>query len=301
MDKQLQSPSPKAADRLQMKYCYGGTALYQPGEVLGPRLLTDFEAVLIIDGFPTYERDSRRYRLKPGSIHVARPGVRERYLWDTEARTRHAYLHFELESVPREWGSPEIWPVCQLQPPPITGHLLRHLMERAVQRADWPAVVPNDGDNRLMEVFLEIYIQGADDSGAESSHDLSEPVRRATQFMRERLDSPSFEPFPLAELAATAHVTPKHLCRTFQKELGVSPMKACRLMQFQLAIPLLARSNLPIKSIAERCGFPDQLHFSKSFRQTFGKSPREIRDEILSGERPPANPLPAALMPRLYW
>ena len=297
-------PSPEsneASNRLQMRYCYGGTALYEPGEVLGPRLLTDFEAVLIIDGFPTYERDSMKYRLSPGSIHVARPGVRERYLWDTEARTRHAYLHFDLESVPHEWGAAETWPVYQREPRPIVGQLLRHLIESAVQKTDWPAIRPHDGDNRVMEAFLELYIQGTKDSEAGPSHDLSEPVRRASKFMRERLDSPSFEPFSLDELAASAHVTPKHLCRTFQLELGVSPMKACRLMQFQLAIPLLARSNLSIKAIAERCGFPDQLHFSKSFRQAFGQSPRKIRADLLQGNRPPSNPLPAALMPRLYW
>ena len=78
-------------------------------------------------------------------------------------------------------------------------------------------------------------------------------------------------------------------------------MKACRLMQFQLAIPLLARTNFRIKAVAERCGFHDQLHFSRSFAQTFGQSPKQIRESMQQGQPPPPNPLPAELMPRLYW
>jgi len=40
----------KTGSRLKLAYLYSGTALYRPGEVLGPRLLKDFEAVLIIGG-----------------------------------------------------------------------------------------------------------------------------------------------------------------------------------------------------------------------------------------------------------
>jgi len=284
-----------------MAYCYGGTALYEPGEVLGPRDLTDFEAVLVIDGFPRYESGEGGQVLEPGSIHVAQPGARETYRWDAKARTRHAYLHFELETIPSDWPDPVDWPRWQLHPQPVLGQLLRHIIERAIHHPDWPAQRPEDSDNRLLETFLDMYLSEQDARGMPQPRFLSEPVRRAAKFMRERLDSPEFVPFTLDELAGAAHVSTKHLCRAFRKELGVSPMKACRLMQFQLAIPLLARSNLRIKAIAERCGFPDQLHFSRYFSQTFGRSPRQVRKAMQQGEAPPPNPLPPALMPRLYW
>jgi AraC family transcriptional regulator len=297
----MKTTTPTSASRLRMAYCYGGTALYEPGEVLGPRLLTDFEAVLVIDGFPRYETSEGSQVLEPGAILISQSGARETYHWDTKARTRHAYLHFALESIPADWPSPANWPRWQLHPPPAAGELLRHIIERAIHHPDWPAQKPKDADNRLLETFLDIYLSEEDARGVAPSLFLSEPVRRAAKFMRERLDCPKFEPFALDDLAAAAHVSTKHLCRAFQKELGVSPMKACRLMQFQLAIPLLARTNLRIKAIAERCGFSDQLHFSRYFSQTFGLSPSQSRGAMLQGHPPPPNPLPAALMPRLYW
>ena len=62
-----------------MSYCFGGTVLYDPKEVLGPRVLTDFEAVMIIDGFPQYDNGRAVQMLEPGSLLIARPGTTETY------------------------------------------------------------------------------------------------------------------------------------------------------------------------------------------------------------------------------
>lgn len=297
----MSKTKPLRSDRLRMSYCFGGTVLYDPKEVLGPRVLTDFEAVMIIDGFPRYDNGHAVQTLEPGSLLIARPGTTETYRWDTRGRTRHAYLHFDLESIPPDWPEPTAWPDWRLHPPAIAGHLLRTMIERALSHPDWPASRPHDTDNRIVEALIDIYITGVDPGRDTSTPVLSDPVMRAAKFMRERLDTVTFVPYTLNELAEASRVTPKHLCRAFQQELGLSPMKACRLMQFQLAIPLLAQSNLSIKAIAERCGFPDQLHFSRNFHRTFGAPPTRLRHAILRGQPPPASPLPPALMPRLYW
>ena len=287
--------------RLELTYCYGGTVQHEPGEVLGPRILTDYEAVLVIEGFPLYQTDHASTILEPGSILIAQPGTRETYIWDQQRMTRHAYIHFNLDVIPPDWPPPDEWPRLVVSPPPILGQLFRHLTERAFSHPEWPAQKPDPRQNHLFETFLELYLHTHQNDPTASYRILSEPVQRAAQFMRERLDSVRFEPFSLNELAACGHVTPKHLCRAFTNELGISPMKACRLMQFQLAIPLLARSNMNIKQIAERCGFQDQLYFSRTFSRTFGQSPSQVRKAILSGRTPPTVPLPPALMPRMYW
>jgi len=297
----MQSENPEREDRLQLSYCYGGTVQYEPGEILGPRMLTDYEAVLILAGSPHYETAAGFQALAPGSILIARPGTRETYHWDPTGRTRHAYLHFNMEKIPADWPATATWPQRIISPPSILGQLFRHLLERTRQHPEWPSRNPDSLENHLFETFLELYFQFEQENGAIPPGILSEPVRRATKFMRERLDRPRVEPFTLAELAATAHVSAKHLCRVFTDELGVSPMKACRLMQFQLAIPLLARSNMSIKEVAERCGFADQLYFSRSFSRNFGHAPSKIRNAMREGQRPPVTPLPPALMPRLHW
>ncbi len=286
---------------IKTTYCYAGISVYKPGEVLGPRMLMDYETVLIIEGAPLYETDGQSHVLEPGSIVLAQPGGRETYHWDTTTHTRHAFLHFNLNRLSPHWPAPADWPRWQLHPPPILGQMLQHLIERALHHPDGPTGIPGYIDNRLLETFLDIYLSEEDVTGLTPPRFLSEPARLAAWFMRRQLDHAVFEPYTLDELATAAHVSAKHLCRVFNQELGISPMKACRLMQFQLAISLLARTNLRIKAIALRCGFPDQHHFSRAFTQNFGRSPSDVRRAIYQGQPPPSTSRPPALMPRIYW
>lgn len=287
--------------RLKLSYLYGGTVVYEAGEVLGPRLLSDFEAVLIIEGFPAYETAEGVQKLGPGSILIAQPGSHEIYYWDKKNRTRHAYLHFDLDAIPSDWPALSDWPRFNTKPAPMLAQLFRYITGQAMQYQNWPAQQPGDSDTRIFETFLDLFLTADLEMDPLSRSILSEPVRRAVKFMRTRLDNPYFAAFTLDELANAANVSAKHLCRAFRKDLGISPMKACRLVQFQLAISLLARSNHNIREISERCGFPDQLYFSRTFSQAFGQSPSRLRTSIRQGNLPPRIPLPPALTPRLHW
>ncbi len=53
------------SDRLLLGYLYGGSVRYQPGEVLGPRDLTDYELVLLTEGHAIYQADGARHETHP--------------------------------------------------------------------------------------------------------------------------------------------------------------------------------------------------------------------------------------------
>ena len=42
---------------------------------------------------------------------------------------------------------------------------------------------------------------------------------------------------------------------------------------------LMKTTNAPIGDIAVRCGYPNQLHFSQTFKKRYGQSPREWRKQ----------------------
>jgi len=162
---------------------------------------------------------------------------------------------------------------------------------------------PGNSETRLFESFLDIFLNPPAAVGETSPPEFSEPVRRALKFMRERFEAPVFKPFSLNDLSEAAHASSKHLCRVFHKELGLSPMRVYRLMQFQLAVSMLARSNRNIQDVAIRCGFSDPFYFSRSFSKIYGRSPGQLRQDMKNGAPPPPNPLPPSrsLMPRLHW
>jgi len=93
-----------------------------------------------------------------------------------------------------------------------------------------------------------------------------------------RLDAPGSD-----ELAAVAGVTRAHLGRLCRAAFGCSPQELLRGLRLDRAALLLARTDLRIATIAERCGFACPYHFSRSFRARAGCAPRAYRERLRAG------------------
>lgn len=288
-------------DRLELGYLYGGSIRYQPGETLGPRVLRDFELVLIIEGQVGYQIHDQSHRLVPGSVVLARPGFQERYAWDCELRTRHAYFHFGIDAIPHHWPDLEGWPRVRRQPDPVVAGLFRSVLDRSHRRGDHPSGSPPPTDVHLVEMLIELLLEGSAVPPPMDDMLRPEPVARAIKWMRQILEERPSGSVSLSELARQAGVSPKHLCRVFKRSVGHPPMETFRLLRLQAAVTLLLRSNLTVKEIAVQCGFDDPLYFSRCFSAAFGRSPRRMREELKEGKAPPTNPLPLDITPRVHW
>ncbi|MBT8043633.1 MAG: AraC family transcriptional regulator [Verrucomicrobiae bacterium] len=285
---------------LQISYLYGGIVNYRPGESLGERSLTDYELVLLLQGSAVYTRNGASYDLNTGSILLARPGSREQYVWDTEQNTRHAYIHFNMENIPARWGPPDSWNIIKHQPDPVIPALFRHLIERIHDHPEWPSTTPDASTCCLIESLLSVFFETKRKRESESpSRSLT--VSRALNHMRLTLDENPETPLTLGMLAEAVGVSEKHLCRLFAQSLGHSPLHTYQLLKLQLSISLLARSDLSIKEISQRCGYSDPLYFSRRFHSQFDCSPTQARRRMIAGESILQTSLPADVMPRLYW
>ncbi len=92
------------------------------------------------------------------------------------------------------------------------------------------------------------------------------------------------EPLGMEDLSQFCGVSPATLLRMFQKYLQCTPMEYLLKKRMEKAKNLLRMTELPIKEVAVRCGYPDQLYFSTVFRKHTGEAPREFRkDETNSG------------------
>jgi AraC family transcriptional regulator len=293
-------PTIRRGERLRLSYLYGGTVHYQPGETLGPRLLTDYELVLVIEGRIRYTADGSTRGLGPGHVVLGRPGFDERYVWDPRHRTRHAYFHFGMETIPLHWPEPARWPVTWTGADPIVPALFRHILDRsggAGSAATQPPLIVS----QLVETLLTLLLEAPPGGSAAEADRRPEAVERALKRMRYVLEEEPDTPVSLDDLAHHAGVTAKHLCRIFAQSVGHPPMETFRLLRLQLALALLIRSSLAVKEVAARCGFEDPLYFSRCFSATFKRSPRQVRADLRQGKPPPPGPLPVDVTPRVHW
>lgn len=79
------------------------------------------------------------------------------------------------------------------------------------------------------------------------------------------------------QIAKALNVAPRTLSRHFEVHFGVSPGEFVARVRMSSAATSLRETRRPIGEISRELGFFDQAHFSRSFRRSFGMSPREYR------------------------
>ena len=85
------------------------------------------------------------------------------------------------------------------------------------------------------------------------------------------------EPMKLDELARHVGISRRQLERIFQKHLNCVPTRYYLQLRLRRARELLLRTPKSIVDVAFSCGFVSAPHFSKCYRDFFGKPPREER------------------------
>ncbi len=84
------------------------------------------------------------------------------------------------------------------------------------------------------------------------------------------------------DLARVAALSPSHFAQLFKRTIGLSPMQFVMTFRVEQAKKMLAARDTPMIDIATSCGFADQAHFSRSFKQIEGESPSGYRARLHS-------------------
>ena len=83
--------------------------------------------------------------------------------------------------------------------------------------------------------------------------------------------------FDIARLARTAHQSPYHFLRTFERITGATPHQYVLRTRLREAARRLKTERGRVLDVALDCGFGDVSNFNRMFRAEFGVSPRVFR------------------------
>jgi AraC-like DNA-binding protein len=101
---------------------------------------------------------------------------------------------------------------------------------------------------------------------------------------------------PVGELCEEVGCSRKHMLRRFNEQIGVAPKTFARVLRFQRAVHMLghrdgaswvderelgAGRRMSWGEIALECGYFDQAHMNRDFRQFAGASPGELAASLL--------------------
>jgi AraC family transcriptional regulator of adaptative response / DNA-3-methyladenine glycosylase II len=100
-------------------------------------------------------------------------------------------------------------------------------------------------------------------------------VSRALQLIdRGFLDNDSVE-----ELAGQLGIGPRQLARLFQSHLGASPVEVAQTRRLHFAKKLIDETSMPLAEVSFAAGFGSVRRFNAVFINTYGRSPRQLRDK----------------------
>lgn len=97
------------------------------------------------------------------------------------------------------------------------------------------------------------------------------------RFARNYIDEHSNENIGLEQLASMSGYSYHRFRHLFKLRYGQSPMKYLLDKRLSQARELLARSDLPIATIAQRCGFSTAAQFCTLFKRELGETPGRYR------------------------
>ncbi len=95
--------------------------------------------------------------------------------------------------------------------------------------------------------------------------------------VRDYIDSHIAGPILVADLCALIGRSEGHFSRSFRRTFGEAPHAFVIRRRLELAARYMLETDTSLSDIALRCGFTDQAHLSKHFRQSMAQTPAAWR------------------------
>jgi AraC-like DNA-binding protein len=171
------------------------------------------------------------------------------------------------------------------QSEPMIRHLVVPLLREIVSDSDALAQSRADQLRDLWSSTVTLLLGGRD--GQRLDPELVAPARRraAEEHIKANLDDQGLTPDSVGKAVG---ISRRRVYELFARE-GVGVAEYIRAARLERVRELLAdpeSHDQPIGAIAAAAGFPNQAHFSRLFRQTYGETARDYRSRTLFGGSP---------------
>jgi AraC-like DNA-binding protein len=245
-----------------------GDVVYEPGGRFGPRVQTDYQLVVLLEGTMRVEVDGVVREVGPGEVTLLRPGGRETFAFSSERKSHHTWC-----AVHRQLVGAELRVACRRAAPvlPVTRRF-EQLMELGLGMPLTAGTQSHGLIDALGLAVLQAYLF-TDARNARRDTDEPDALRRALAWVgqegHERTDLPT--------MATAAGVSPTQLVTLFKRHLGTTPLRYVWENRTRRGAQLLRETGLTVGEVAFRCGFQTPFHFSRWVKQVYGVPPRRLR------------------------
>jgi len=105
-------------------------------------------------------------------------------------------------------------------------------------------------------------------------------LRRIKELVRAKME----DDLSLDEMAQSVGLSTTHFARMFRKSTGETPHQFVLRQRLERAQAMLRAPDARVLDVAVACGFKTQQHFAQVFRDAWGVSPTEYRQDLVGSE-----------------
>lgn len=213
------------------------------------------------------------YKLEAGQGFLICPGQVNTYCADEKTPWEYAWLEFDgvkaMEYLEMA-GLGRDRPVYQI----------RRREDGTALKEEIMAIVDNPYRSSINQIghlylFLDILIRGSINrkTGVQTGKMRDTYVKEAISFIELNYG----RAISVEDIAAFCNINRNYLNRLFKESTGKTLQNFLMYYRMKQAAELLKVSELTINEIGKRCGYQNQLHFSRAFKNIFGLSPMQWR------------------------
>ena len=155
----------------------------------------------------------------------------------------------------------------------------KDLQEQMVKEMNYIISHPKESSFHLLGhlyLFFDYFIQSAKSTRLTQSSKMSDYyIQEAIHYMEQNFQND----ISIEEIAAVCGINRSYLGKIFRNSIGRSPQEFLMNYRMVKATELLKLTSLSIADIGTAVGYGNPLHFSRAFKNIYGVSPREWRNE----------------------
>ncbi|MCI6092871.1 AraC family transcriptional regulator [bacterium] len=249
-----------------------------PAHSFGPAARNHYLFHYVISGTGTLMADDSKgvtqtYQIKSGQGFMLFPGQISTYVADKNLPWEYAWLEFDGLKV-REMieiaGITKDSPIYHAN----SKDLRQNMMEEMLY------IVKNADKSPLhlighLYLFLDYMTRSAETMRLKQGGRLRDfYIKEALSFIEQNFQND----ISVEDIAAFCGLNRSYFGKIFHDTIGKSPQEFLMSYRMQKATELLKLTQLSIGDIGNAVGYPNQLHFSRAFKNVYGVSPREWRN-----------------------
>lgn len=249
-----------------------------------------YEIYFFISGRVTYIIEGKSYLLKPGDIVLVNNKELHKPVIEPDSTYERIVIWLNPNFIIRQGTEGTNLSMCFESTSRTKYNLLRPSNEikgnlmNIVEKLEKVCMNISYGSNILKNIYLTeliVFLNKAylDTYDEEIENDISfnEKVNSIILYINENLDSD----LSLEFLAVKFYLSKYHLLREFKKNVGYTIHDYIQQKRLIMA-KILLWGDISVTEVCLRCGFGDYSNFIRSFKKTFGLSPKKYSRQYLS-------------------